>query len=129
MTMSRSIVPAAEANPQTKSIDAAVSEQRARILRAQSDYDAGYIEAHDLKRNRDAAEVRIQELETERLLHSRTSALVPLLGVENPGAAFRDASLDVRRGIIDTLAAVTLHPQPRGRKGFNPDSVAIEWRR
>ena len=49
-------------------MDSAISDQRARILRAEADYDAEIIEARDLKRVRDAAEARIQELEAERLM-------------------------------------------------------------
>lgn len=113
-------VEVAENNPQTLGINAAVSEQRARILRAERDFDAEIIEGRDLKRVRDAAEARIHELESERMLRGRTGALAPILGANDPAQAFRDASLDVRRHVIDSLATVTLLPQPRGRKGLTP---------
>ena len=67
----------------TSGIDSAVSNQRARILRAEADYDSEIIEARDLKRVRDAAEARIQELEAERLMQSRAGALSPILGVDD----------------------------------------------
>lgn len=117
-----------EDNPTTVGISAAISEQRAKIMRAQRDYDAEIIEGHDLKRVRAAAETRIHELESERLLHGRTSVLVPILGSDDPAQAFREGSLDVRRSTIDALAVVTLYPHPKGRKGFDPASVEIEWR-
>lgn len=120
-------VPTSGTGPEVKGIEAAISEQRARVLRAQSDYDAEIIEGRDLKRIRDAAEARIQELEGQKLLHGRGGALAPILGVSDPAKAFEDASLDLRRQVIDALATVTLLPQPRGRKGFNPESVGIEW--
>ena len=113
---------------QTKSIDASISDQRAKISRAQHDYDEEIIEGHDLKRVRDAAEARIQELEAQKMLQGRAGALLPILGVADPAAAFRDASLDLRRQVIDVLATVLLLPQPRGRKGFNPASVEIVWK-
>lgn len=119
---------APEGGPQTKGIDAAISEQRARILRAQSDYDAEIIEGRDLKRVRGAAEARIQELEAQKLLQGRGSTLAPILGVADPAKAFTEASLDVRRQVVDALATITLLPQPRGRKGFNPDSVVVDWK-
>lgn len=109
-------------------IDAAISEQRARILRAQRDYDEEIIEGRDLKRIRDAAEARIAQLETERLLHGQAAGLAPVLGAGDPSQAFLDASLEVQRQVIDVLATVTLLPQPRGKKGFNADSVVVEWR-
>ena len=113
---------------QTKSIDASISDLRAKISRAQHDYDEEIIEGHDLKRVRDAAEARIQELEAQKMLKGRAGALLPILGVADPAAAFRDASLELRRQVIDVLASVTLRPQPRGRKGFDPASVEIVWK-
>lgn len=109
-------------------IDAAISEQRARILRAQRDYDEEVIEGRDLKRIRDAAEARIALLEADRLLHGQAAGLAPVLGADDPAQAFLAASLEVRRQVVDVLATVTLLPQPRGRKAFNPDSVALDWR-
>lgn len=109
-------------------IAAAISEQRARILRAQRDYDEEIIEGRDLKRIRDAAESRIAQLESERLMHGQAAGLAPVLGADDPSEAFLNASLAVRRQVIDALVTVTLLPQPRGKKGFNPDSVVIEWR-
>lgn len=120
-------VVAAEESPQTAGISAAISEQRARILRAERDYDAEVIEGRDLKRIRDAAETRINELEAQRLMSGRAGGLIPVLNTDNPAQSFRDASLDVRREVIDILATVTLLSQPKGRKGFDPASVEIEW--
>lgn len=109
-------------------IAAAISEQRARILRAQRDYDEEIIAGCDLKCIRDAAEARIAQLETERLLSGQAAGLAPVLGADDPSEAFLNASLAVRRQVIDVLVTVTLLPQPRGKKGFNPDSVVIGWR-
>lgn len=85
------------------------------------------IEGRDLKRIREAAEARIAELEAERLLRGRGGVLAPILGTEDPAAAFREAPLEVQRQVIDTLATVTLYPQPRGRKGFDPASVDVDF--
>jgi len=121
-------VPATTNNAETQAIDAAISAQRAKISRAQHDYDAEIIEGHDLKRVRDAAESSIQELEAQRLLQGRAGALAPVLGTDDPAKAFREASLHLRRQVIDALATVSLQPQPRGRKGFDPASVEIVWK-
>lgn len=61
-------------------------------------------------------------------MQSRAGALSLILGVDDPATAFREASLDLRRQTIDTLATVTLLPQPRGRKGFRAESVVVDWR-
>ncbi|GAA0037080.1 recombinase family protein [Brevibacterium metallidurans] len=110
---------------QTEALDATISDQRARISRAQHDYDEEIIEGRDLKRVRDAAEERIQELEAQKALRGRAGVLRPILGTDDPPGAFRDASLEIRRQVIDALVAVTVFPQPRGRKGFDPASVEI----
>lgn len=112
----------------TAGINAAISEQRARILRAQHDYDEEIIEGRDLKRIREAAEARIAQLESERLIQGQAAALAPVLGSDSPSQTFLDASLEVQRQVIDALATVTLLPHPRGKKTFNPDTVVIEWR-
>lgn len=124
----KKLVPVAGDTPQARALSEAISEQRARILRAQRDYDDEIIEGHDLKRVREAAETRIADLENQRALSGRAGVLQPILGSKDPGQAFRDASLTVRREVVDILATVTLHPQPRGRKGFDPDSVEFVWR-
>ena len=113
--------------PEGPGISAAIAEQRGRVLRAQRDYDDEVIEGRDLKRIREAAEARIAELEAERLLYGRGGVLAPILGTANPAEAFRVASLEVKRQVIDTLATVTLYPQPRGRKGFDPASVDVDF--
>ena len=110
---------------QTEALDAAISDQRARISRAQHDYDEEIIEGRDLKRVRDAAEERIQELEAQRALRGRAGVLRPILDTDDPPGAFRGASLEIRRQVIDALVTVTVFPQPRGRKGFDPASVEI----
>lgn len=114
--------------PETSGITAAIAEQRGRILRARRDYDDEVIEGRDLKRIREAAEARIAELEAERLLHGRSGAQAPILGTDDLAESFRQAPLEVRRQVIDTLATVTLYSQPRGRRVFDPASVNIEWR-
>lgn len=116
-----------EDGPETLGINAAISEQRAKIIRAQRDYDAEEIEARDLRRVRDAAEARIHELEAQRLLVGNLGALAPILNADDPPKAFRGGSLELRRQVIDLMATVTLYPQPKGRKGFNPASVDIEF--
>lgn len=115
-------------DPGSSALSAQISTQRARIMRAQHDYDNEIIEGRDLKRIRDAAEQRISELELERMAKASASGLMPLLGTAHPDQAFRDATLSVRRQVIDALCSVTLLPQPRGRRGFDPASVEIAWR-
>lgn len=114
--------------PRRAEIDAEIRSLRARVERAQADYDAEDIEAKDLRRIRVAAEDAIQGLEAERLMHSGRASMLPVLGTERPGEAFLEADLAVQRSILDMLCTVTLRPHPQGRKGFDPDSVEIRWK-
>ncbi len=54
-----------------------IAEQRARITRAERDYDAEFIEGRDLARIRDNARAEIERLEAERLSAGTSLALRP----------------------------------------------------
>lgn len=115
-------------SPQLVSMLTEIDEHHARIVRAERDYMAEIIEGGDLKRVRDRARAAIDQLERQRLELSRGTGAAPLLGTDDPAGVFRTADMDGQRRIIDTLATVTLHPVMRGRKGFDPASVTVEWK-
>lgn len=118
---------AATDSPRLTGLQAEIDEQRGRITCAEHDYDDGLLEAADLKRNRNRAKEAIARLEDEIRTLPRGIVDVPILGSEDPAQAFLDADLNVQRATIEALARVTLQPQRRGRKKFNPASVEIEW--
>lgn len=114
-------------SPRLTGLQAEIDEQRGRIARAEHDYDAGLLEAADLKRNRTRAKEVIARLEDEIRSLPRGAVNVPILGSDDPAQAFLDADLNVQRATIEALVRVTLQSQTRGRKTFNPASVEIEW--
>ena len=118
---------AATDSPRLTGLQAEIDEQRRRIARAEHDYDAGLLEAADLKRNRTRAKEAIARLEAEIKTLPRGTVNVPILGSDDPAQAFLDADLNVQRATIEALARVTLQPQRRGRKKFNPASVEIDF--
>lgn len=118
---------AATDSPRLTGLQAEIDEWRGRIARAEHDYDAGLLEAADLKRNRNRAKEAIARLEAEIRTLPRGTVNVPILGSDDPAQAFLDADLNVQRATIEALVRVTLHSQTRGRKKFNPASVEIEW--
>lgn len=69
----------------------------------------------------------IARLEAEIKSLPRGAVNVPILGSDDPAQAFLDADLNVQRATIEALMRVTLQPQTRGRKTFNPASVEITW--
>lgn len=121
------LLPAADA-PRIRQIKEQISEHRAKINRAQRDYDEELIEGLDLKRIRDRQNAAIDTLEVERLRLSLGSAAKGVVDASDPAETFAAADLGKRRGTIDALCQVRLYPQPRGRRTFNPDSVDIRWR-
>lgn len=116
-------------NPDSKDIySQKITEQRARIARAERDYDAEIIEGTDLSRIRNAARAEIKRLEAERLASGTGILLRHILGVENPAEAFMEAPIAIQRALVDTLMTVTLLKGKQGQKGFKPDSVVIDWK-
>ena len=105
-----------------------IAQQRARIARAERDYDAEVIEGADLARIRDAARTEITRLEAERLASGTGTVLAPILGIPDPAAAFLEAPIALQRTMIDTLMTVTLKRAKQGKKGFDPESVEIVWK-
>lgn len=114
--------------PRLKDIKNEVSTQRAKISRAQRDYDDEVIEGRDLKRICERTEAEITKLDVERTRLTASSATSPTLNAPDPVAMFNAADLGVQRKVIDILCEVRLYPHPRGVKKFNPDTVATTWR-
>lgn len=121
------LLPSAD-EPRMRELKVEIEEHRARIHRAQRDYDSELIEGFDLKRIRVRENAAIDTLEVERLRLSLGMAHNSLLGASDPTSTFDAGDLALRRQAIDILCEVHLFPHPRGVKAFNPDSLAITWR-
>lgn len=118
-----------QADPEVKDVfSERIAQQRARIARAERDYDAEVIEGADLARIRAAARDEIARLEAERLASGTGTVLAPILGTPDPAAAFLAAPIALQRTMIDTLMTVTLKRAKQGKKGFDPESVEITWK-
>lgn len=86
------------------------------------------IEGLDLKRVRDRENAAIDTLEIDRLRLSLGRSAHGVVSAKDPVVTFDNGDLATRRSTIDVLCKVRLHPHPRGRKTFNPDTVTITWR-
>ncbi|KGA18216.1 hypothetical protein GM51_8905 [freshwater metagenome] len=100
----------------------------ARLGIVENDYDEGVIDG----RRYQEASVKLRE-QLAKVYAKRASivggnALADVLSAHNPAHAFTEATLGVKRAVIDALMTVTLLPVPRGKKGFDPDTVVIEWK-
>ncbi|KHL01591.1 recombinase family protein [Sinomonas humi] len=121
------LLPSAD-EPRMLEIKTEIDERRARIHRAQRDYDDELIEGLDLKRIRDRENAAIDTLEVERLRLSLGMSHNSVLKARDPLSAFDAGDLALRRQAIEILCEVRLHPHPRGVKAFDPDSVTVTWR-
>lgn len=119
-------VPATD-SPRLAGLQAEIDEHRAKISRAERDYDDGLLEAADLKRNRDRSNEAIARLEAAIQALPRGAVHIPVLAVADPAQHFLDADLNTQRHTIEALATVRLWPQPRGRKGFETSSVDVDF--
>lgn len=119
-------VPATD-SPRLAGLQAEIDEHRAKITRAERDYDDELLEAADLKRNRTRSNEAIARLEDEIRALPRGAVHIPVLAVVDPAQHFLDADLNTQRHTIEALATVRLFPQPRGRKGFDTGSVDVDF--
>lgn len=103
-----------------------VARLRQRLEVIEADYDSGLI---DGRRYAIAAQKVSSELaDAERALRTSTRTGLSVLAAPDPVAKFDSESLMVRRAVIDELCTIRLHPAPRGRRTFNPDSVHVQWK-
>ncbi|AZZ39942.1 recombinase family protein [Acidipropionibacterium jensenii] len=107
-------------------LDAQMKELRLRAARFDSDYDAGTIDGY---RYRSATDRVRQEMDGVARAQARLAAQDEggILTAPDPVAAYNAAPLAVRQRIIGWLARVTVLRAQQGRRGFDPDSVRIEW--
>ena len=103
------------------------AEVRARVQRFESDYDAGVIDGKRYATAIAKARAELEQIDRARAAVLGNTALSAVAGKPDPGAAWDAAALGVQRAILDALVTVTLLKHPQGRKGFDPDTVRIEW--
>ena len=122
------LLPAADAET-LRVLNATIDAKVARIEQVEHDYDAGDI---DGRRYRVATEKARAELAAARgqlaRLTGGAGAAEEVLFGDDPAASFDAAPLMIRRSVIDLLMQVRVLSAPRGRKGFDPETVKIEWR-
>ncbi|WP_425461687.1 DUF222 domain-containing protein [Mycobacterium pseudokansasii] len=102
---------------------------RGQIREAEADYDDGQITAARMNARIERVEAKLKPLQ-DTLLGSHMSADVKALA-GRPDAAKRFAALplDRQRGVIDTLATVTIHALNRPGGRFDPKAITVDFER
>lgn len=102
---------------------------RNRMRSVEADYDAGLIDGRRLKAATDRIAVEIASVDAKlAVLVGAPSGGVLSLPEDRRVDAFRAASLMIQREVVHTLLEVRVFPAPRGRRGFDPDTVETTWK-
>lgn len=102
---------------------------RRRIEVIDEDYDSGVIDGLRYRAARDRVEASLRanlEMQAETFGTPATSQVV---ASANPTVAYQDASLMIRRAVVDSLVEVRLRRAARGRRAWDPDSISITPKR
>lgn len=100
----------------------------ARLERIENDYDEGIIDGLRYQAASEKVREQLTAVYAERARIVGGNALSEVLSKGSPAEAFSEASLSVQRAIIDALMTVTLLPGKRGKKGFDSESVLVDWK-
>lgn len=103
---------------------------RDRLRTIEADYDNGFIDGRRYATATEKVAAQIETLEARQLRQGRRRVLDQMFAATDPVAVFRDASLDMRRAILDAFMTVTFMPRTEAAKRgrFDYDSIAIEWK-
>ena len=106
---------------------------KAAALRARQDEAAalfadGAINASQLKISTAKLAAQLAEVESKMLDANRTRVFDGVIGAADPRAVWDGLTLDRKRAVIDVLMTITIEPVGRAARGFDPESVRIEWR-
>jgi site-specific DNA recombinase len=112
----------------TKALHDQIDTLRKLITATREEYNEGLINARDRNARIERITEKLSPLE-DKLLGSHMSRDVKDLAGK-PGAAdlFEALPLDRRRGVIDTLATVTIHRQAKSDGRFEREAITVDWR-
>lgn len=92
-------------------------------------FAAGHIDATQLRRGSERLREQVEGIDRTIATTRESSPLADLvLAGEELAELWPGLSPEVRGQIIDQLMVVTILPSPRGRRGFDPEFVQIEWK-
>lgn len=125
--------------PQPGGVDIAALRDRSALLRRRlaelaEDFGAGDLTRAEYRAAREAAHAKLAELDTILADLGRVDVLAGFVGADqDPGVVWDGAGLEIRRGVINALAEISIGPGRAGRPGQGPDAVvgtvSFGWRR
>ena len=112
-----------------EALDTAQQEQNERLAILEFDYDEGNIDGNRFKIATDKVKEKLRKLELDRAKIVGGFALESVIDQGSPALAYREASLSVRRAIVERMLEVIVLPGTKGIKEFDPDSVIVKWKK
>jgi site-specific DNA recombinase len=117
-----------EEDAATRKLAADLARLRQRLVAIEDDYDAGRIDGRRFATATEKVRAELREAEKAMARGNASRGAAAMLTAANPVAAYDAAPLMLKRATVDALCTVRLHPAPRGRKVFDPETVAVEWK-
>jgi DNA invertase Pin-like site-specific DNA recombinase len=117
--------------PDLDKLTAEANAIRARRVELATEFADGELTAAELRAARDRLNTKLDEVESKMVCASaaRVFADIPL-GTDRVYRAFAAMDTDRQRAVINVLLTATIKPVgKRGRVPFDPERIAIEWRR
>lgn len=108
----------------TRPLTDTLTRLRTRVTVIEADYDAGLIDGQRYRVATEKVRAEISQVEAQ-LARVSTGRAWDGVGAD-PVAAFDAAPLMLRRAMVAGLVVVRLAHVPRGRKGFDPETVLID---
>jgi DNA invertase Pin-like site-specific DNA recombinase len=109
-------------------LNAEITRLEGRVRRIEADYDAELIDGRRYKTATEKASAELAAARSARARLTTPGAASGVLAAADPVAAFDAAPLMIRRAVIEALVIVRVGPAPRGRKTFDPWTLATsQW--
>lgn len=117
-----------------RKVDVAALHSQRAALQARLDelaslFAEGVIDGSQLRRGTGELRQQLVEIDSQLAELTRRS---PMAGLLNAGdrlaERWAELSPDLKGKVIGELMTVTVLPAPRGRQGFSPEHIGIEWR-
>lgn len=101
---------------------------RARLTEAANSFADGGISSTQLKQISTRVQRRLEEVESQMTVRSRSLSLTGIVDAADPVKAWKKADIDRRRAVVRELMTVTVMPSGKRGRVFDPTLVAVEWR-
>lgn len=106
-------------------LNAEAGALHARVAETKEEYNEGLINARDRNARVERLEAKLAVINDKRMPVHMSADIKRLAGNPKARELFDALPLDRQRGVIDTLATVTIHPQQQGGR-FDDKAITVK---